>query len=227
MKLLEGLPLEEKQRLYYNGSHCPYCGAETEYRSSEGIYQEYTCMLHVCNDCDAHVGCIPGSDQSMGMLAKKGLRNLRIECHKVYDPLIDAKVNQSGVKRKQAQAEGRKWLSSYLDIEIECCHIGYFDEEQCRRVIEKCKTFYPTPEQIQARKKELEQKLQLVRDYSKEFLFELKEFEIMGMVQMELKRSDGKILYLKPKTKEARWATKKKPFKFEDIESLIIENFKP
>lgn len=217
--------LEQRQKYFYNASHCIYCRQETEYVSSLKVYQEYHGMIHLC-PCGAYVGCLINSDQALGTTARKTLRNLRIECHEVYDPLIDAKVNQLGVKRKQAQADGRKWLSEYLGIAIEECHIGYFNEETCKTVIDKCRTFYPTPEEIEKRKRLLENQIEMIRDYSKEFSFELKEHSIMGVVQMSLS-NEKKTLYLNLKKKEYRLSTKKKPSKIEDIEELIITHFKP
>lgn len=228
MKLLEGLSLEEKQRRFYNASFCPYCDSETEYVSSLEVYQEDHGMIHLCRKCNAHVGCIPNSDQSMGMLARKPLRNLRIEAHRWYDPLIEAKVRQQGVKRKQAQAEGRKWLSGILNLDIEECHIGYMDEDSCQTLIERCKSLYPTEEQIKKRNEDIKYRMEIVHYKAGELGFEFKEFPPMnGKIQMELRDFKNKILYFNPCNKTGRWSTKKKPFPIEDIEVFIDEHFQP
>jgi len=218
--------LQERQQYYYNGSNCYYCRVPTDYVDSIEVYQKSYGFIFLCRKCGSYVNTHNGQDQAFGFTANKVLRDARHNAHLMFDPLVQSKVD-AGMKRKLAQTKAREWLSKQLNIDVSECHMGMMELDRCNKVIELCKPFHLTREQIEARKKELEQKLQLVRDYSKEFLFELKEFQIMGTVQMELKHSDGKILYIKPKTKEARWAHKKKPFKFEDIEQLIIKHFKP
>lgn len=218
--------LEERQKYFYNGSHCYYCRNKTEYVDSIEVYRESYGYIFLCRPCKAWVNTHNQSqDQAFGFVAKKELRDLRHTAHGFYDPLWQKKVSQ-GASRKAAQSKAREWLAEQLNIEIVECHMGMFDNDQCRQVIELCKPFYLTPEQVQNKKHLLQRKIELIRTYSEELQFELKEFTIMGNVQMELKHNNGKTFYYNPVKKEGRWSNKKKASPIEDIEQFILENFK-
>lgn len=136
-KYLDGTTLHERQIKYYNGSHCPYCSNLCDYVDSIEVYQQSYGMIFICRICVAWVNCHNNSDQSFGFVAKKELRNIRHQAHKLFDPLWQRKINL-GFKRKFAQSAARKWLAKELQIEIVECHIGMFTSEQCKKVIELC-----------------------------------------------------------------------------------------
>jgi len=70
-------------------------------------------------------------NQPLGLLAKRETREARIEAHRSFDYLW----KDNGATRGQAYA----WLAKQLGLSKSRCHIGEFDEEQCRRVVEVCR----------------------------------------------------------------------------------------
>lgn len=112
---------------------CPYCGAPTLFIDSKRIYGRSYGWLLVCGrypDCDAYVGCHGNSKNPLGRLANAELREAKKGAHATFDP----RWRDTGIKRKDAY----KWLADQLGISLNDCHIGAFDVEQCRRVIEIC-----------------------------------------------------------------------------------------
>jgi len=223
---LKDCTLEQKQQFYFNASHCPYCREETVFVDSIEVYRESYGMIHLCRPCKAWVNVHTGSDQAYGFVAKKELRDLRHAAHGYFDPLWQKKAAQ-GTKRKVAQAKAREWLAKELGIDIVECHMGMFDNKQCLKVIELCKPYYLTSEQVENKKWLLKYKIDLIKSYSHEFNFQVKEFTLMGNTQMELTHQNGKIFYYNVQKKEGRWSNKKKPSPIEDIEQFILNNFKP
>lgn len=138
---LKGTTLHERQIKFYNGTHCAYCGHLTDYVDSIEVYQQSYGMIYICRNCTAWVNCHTGSDQSFGFVAKRDLRDIRHEAHKVFDPLWQKKI-ELGFKKKFAQSVARKWLAKELEIDVVECHIGMFTSEQCRKVIELCIPYY-------------------------------------------------------------------------------------
>lgn len=51
--------------------------------------------------------------------------------HEAFDPLW-----RSGQRKR---ADTYKWLAEQLGLPLARCHIGLFDEAQCRRVLELCR----------------------------------------------------------------------------------------
>lgn len=140
---MEGLSLFDRQRLYYNGSHCPYCGKETDLIDSIKVYQESHGLIYYCkNGCEAWVGVHSGTDKSLGTLAKKELRKLRHECHKFIDPMWKVKKEATGITTKSARAKLYRWISELLSIEREAAHVGYLNSQQCKTLIEECKKYF-------------------------------------------------------------------------------------
>ncbi|ACU61319.1 DUF3268 family zinc-finger domain-containing protein [Chitinophaga pinensis] len=115
-----------------SGQKCPYCGRKTVYVDSAEIYALSYGMIYLCRPCNAYCGVHKGTDIALGRVANATLRNLKKEAHSHFDQLW----KQKGMTRKNAY----KWLSSSMDIPKDLTHIGMFDEEQCRKVINLCKT---------------------------------------------------------------------------------------
>src|SRR5206468_10729013 len=109
----------------------PYCHQWSELVDSKEIYRGKSYgWVYLCRPCNAYVGCHRGTTRPLGKLANAELRRARNEAHDAFDPIW-----QFGpLKRAEAYA----WLAEQLGIARDATHIGEFDLEQCRRVIEVC-----------------------------------------------------------------------------------------
>lgn len=123
---------------------CHYCGALSELVTGDVIYPNRQDLAHKyfyrCSPCKAYVGCHPPADENgkggngdgtvpLGILAKTELRKLKSQTHAIFDPLW-----KDIMPRKRAY----RLLANQLNIDIDDCHIGLFDEEMCRRAIDIC-----------------------------------------------------------------------------------------
>lgn len=122
---------------------CPYCKEEAELISSEDVYGIDYGMMWICRPCDATVGTHSNSSdhKPLGRLANKELRAWKVHAHEVFDPLWWAKMRQTGCSKYEARSAAYHWLAEQLGLPIEKCHIGMFDVEMCRRVVEVCKPY--------------------------------------------------------------------------------------
>ena len=114
---------------------CPYCGAKAKLVDSAIVYGQSYGMIYLCCNypvCDAFVGTHKKSLKPLGTLANAELRVLRKEAHSSFDPLWQS----DKLSRKEAYA----WLAQQLGISQEKTHIGHFNEQTCRQVIEVCQT---------------------------------------------------------------------------------------
>ena len=111
---------------------CPYCSEPAALVTGEAIYPHrpdlYTKKFWRCAPCDAHVGCHPGSEKALGRLADAELRRAKMQAHAVFDPLW-----KSG---KYSRSGAYQMLAHKLGLKKADCHIGMFDVDQCKRVIE-------------------------------------------------------------------------------------------
>lgn len=112
---------------------CPYCNRPAMLVSGTHIYP-HRADLHErrywrCDPCQAHVGTHRDSDaEPLGRLANADLRQAKTKAHEAFDDLW-----RSGrMKRRQAY----RWLAQQLQIDEKDCHIGMFDVQQCRAVVE-------------------------------------------------------------------------------------------
>jgi len=103
---------------------CLYCYSQVIYCSNALIYgREYgNGRCYKCTNCDAYVGVHSGTQVPLGRLANSELRELKKECHALFDPVW--KINKN-IKREQAY--GR--LANALGIPRNECHFGWFDKE--------------------------------------------------------------------------------------------------
>ncbi|MFY9480251.1 MAG: zinc-finger-containing protein [Aquabacterium sp.] len=120
---------------------CRHCGAEVNLVSNAEIYgREYgewpwTFMCQGPN-CRAYVGLHPFTGIPMGTLATAPIRNARKAAKDLFNPLW-----QSG---QMTRDEAYAWLAGELGIaNVEHCHIGWFDVEQCNQVIRAVKARTP------------------------------------------------------------------------------------
>jgi hypothetical protein len=109
---------------------CPYCNKEADYVDSKIVYSRSYGMMYYCKDCDAYVGVHKGTDKPFGRLANKELREWKIKAHNAFDPLWKSK----GFTRKGAY----KYLSKAMNKKPSETHIGMFDVQECKKVINIC-----------------------------------------------------------------------------------------
>lgn len=123
---------------------CDYCGQPSELVSGAIFYPHRPDLadlqIYRCLPCNASVGCHKGTTRPLGRLANAELKRAKIAAHAVFDPLWKEKKERDGLSKKKARSTGYKWLAAQLGIQdiAKDCHIGLFDIEQCRRVVEIC-----------------------------------------------------------------------------------------
>ena len=113
---------------------CPYCGKRADFVDSAEVYygRSYG-MIYLCRPCDAYVGCHGRGDTPKGRLANAELRHWKIEAHNAFDPLW--KFGPFRGQRNGAYA----WLAEQMGLPKEKTHIGMFDVQQCKQVIQICR----------------------------------------------------------------------------------------
>ncbi len=114
---------------------CPYCDKPSALVTGDVIYPHRPDLsekwLYLCYPCGAYVGCHPGTTKPLGRLANYELRRAKQAAHAAFDPLW-----RDGKKKRK---EAYTWLAEQLGVHVNDCHIGYFDVDMCRRVVEACK----------------------------------------------------------------------------------------
>ena len=110
---------------------CDYCDSSVVLSSNAEIYgKEYgSGKCYRCTSCDAYVGVHKGTVIPYGRLADKELRDLKMECHKLFDP---AWINNKWNSRQQAYGK----LATLLEVPIEKCHFGFFDRDTLKYCLE-------------------------------------------------------------------------------------------
>ena len=113
---------------------CDYCQQPTELVTGEIIYPHRADLAAKqfwrCIPCAAYVGCHPGTENPLGRLANAELRAAKMRAHAAFDPLW--------TDRRLTRAQAYGWLAKQLGIKKKETHIGWFDLDQCRRVVEVC-----------------------------------------------------------------------------------------
>lgn len=111
---------------------CPYCNVDAPLVGGDQIYPHRPDLWHKhfykCPQCGAYVGCHPGSTRALGRMANAELRTAKSNAHAFFDRLW----KNGSMSRRQAYA----WLSKAMGIPETETHIGMFDVDQCRRVVE-------------------------------------------------------------------------------------------
>jgi hypothetical protein len=122
---------------------CDYCGNPARLlTSSAGLYRgvDYGPTWYCANGHEAAwVGCHRDSKDHapLGRLANAELRQAKQDAHRVFDRLWRQKM-RSGATKHIARNAAYAWLAQQLGIPQRDCHIGMFDLEQCRRVVDIC-----------------------------------------------------------------------------------------
>ena len=116
---------------------CRYCGGIVRLVPAESVYGDSAVRLglkgeklYQCQNCNARVGCHPGSTRPLGNLANEALRMKRMETHHVFDSFW----KERGMSRTQAY----KWMAKKLRLSEELAHIGGFEMDRCQRLIDLC-----------------------------------------------------------------------------------------
>lgn len=109
---------------------CPYCDKPSVESTGKDVYPHRPDLAQMrffsCFECDAYVGR-HRNGKSLGSLANKPLRKLRSACHVIFDRRWKTKSERQLQYRKLAESMG---------IQIEQCHFGMFNEEQCSEALE-------------------------------------------------------------------------------------------
>lgn len=118
--------------------NCDYCQRPAELVTGDVIYPHRADLFHKrfwhCPPCGAYVGVHAGSKdhKPLGRLANKELRDAKQAAHAAFDPLWKSgEFSRSGAY---------KWLSARMKLPASETHIGMFNVEQCRRVVELCES---------------------------------------------------------------------------------------
>jgi len=113
---------------------CSYCGEEAELVDSREVYSRSYGLIWLCRPCKAWVGVHLNSKENapLGRLADSTLRFWKKEAHAAFDPFWKGEVPNRRSKEYH-------WLSSMIGIKLRHCHIGMFNVEQCKKVVEICK----------------------------------------------------------------------------------------
>lgn len=140
----EPMPTADAERLVETvavkqaGLVCPDCGGGAKIIDSSAIYGTSYGPVFACAAypaCDTYVGVHRGTLRPKGTLAGPELRAWRKRAHAAFDPLW-----QSGTLRRKAAYE---WLRESLGVDQERAHIAMLTVEECRKLIELCKTAPP------------------------------------------------------------------------------------
>ena len=115
---------------------CPYCEKPAPLVTGKVLYPHrpdlWKKRFYRCADCDAHVGCHPGSEKALGIPAGQALRKARMRAHAAFDPMWKGRRGR-GHRRTAYQ-----WLAMKLGIKRDKCHIGQFTEQQCEQTVKAC-----------------------------------------------------------------------------------------
>jgi len=121
---------------------CPYCGRDAVLMDSRQVYSRSYGNIWCCMPCEAWVGVHKNSksppNKPLGRLANKELRGWKVRAHAVFNPLFERIVARTGCSKSYGRGRAYKWLASQLDIEMSECHIGMFDVDLCKRVVDIC-----------------------------------------------------------------------------------------
>ena len=117
---------------------CRYCGGAVRLVSASQGYGAAAAgssdierqSFYQCQNCNARVGCHPGSTRPLGNLANEALRMKRMETHHVFDSFW----KERGMSRTQAY----KWMAKKMRLSEELAHIGGFEIDRCQKLIKLC-----------------------------------------------------------------------------------------
>lgn len=124
---------------------CRYCQQEAALlrvgQQGYPYYRDYG-PVWCCVSCQAWVGCHPGTEKPLGGLANATLRDLKMQAHALFDPMWEAKMRKEGCSKGRARRAGYRWLAEQMGLPVKLTHIGYFNEDECRKAISICEEVY-------------------------------------------------------------------------------------
>ena len=113
---------------------CQYCKTETEKVSGKVIYPHleklHNGLYYLCKKCGAYVGAHIKTGLPMGDVADDKLRAARIKAHISLDEIWQDCIMD--------RTDTYRWLAVKMGLSKNECHIGKFNIEQCRRVVDIC-----------------------------------------------------------------------------------------
>jgi ssDNA-binding Zn-finger/Zn-ribbon topoisomerase 1 len=119
----------------HKAPECPYCGSTADLCPDSVVYgRSFGRRVWVCQnypECDSYVGVHFSTDDPLGRLANKELRERRIEAHAWFDPIWKA--------GDMSRAAAYRWLAKAMQMPVDDVHIGQFDLGLCEAVIEICR----------------------------------------------------------------------------------------
>lgn len=118
---------------------CNLCGGDVIYTSNKIIYgKEYgNGKIYYCTKCHAFVGTHKHEPwKAKGILSNYRMRELRTECHEIFDKLWKNAENPIKERRKKY-----KWLAEEMGIPVEECHFGWFNEEELEKALRILKNY--------------------------------------------------------------------------------------
>ncbi len=143
---------DENESTILNGKLCPYCGSLSEYVDSSAVYGTSYGMIYRCRPCDAYVGVHEGTDKALGSLSNYELREARKEAHYYFNQIaltsMINEVHRHWIGDTTNRSKAYRWLSKQMNVPSDECHIGMFDVQNCRQVVEICKPYLPTDERL-------------------------------------------------------------------------------
>lgn len=117
---------------------CNYCHQPAKLVTGKTVYPHrpdlFDKQFWECAPCNARVGChkpnkgYGDGSRPLGRLANAELRAAKSAAHSAFDPIW-----QKGLKNR---GSAYAWLSDHLGIDPKTCHIGEFDVDMCKRVVE-------------------------------------------------------------------------------------------
>ena len=98
----------------------------TKYRDAQGRPRKfYGCEFWP--DCDGSIGCHPGTETPLGTMAGGELKQARKDLHSIFDAHWS-----NGRERRACYAR----LAEAMEIDVDDCHVGMFDLDDCERAAE-------------------------------------------------------------------------------------------
>lgn len=124
------------------------CGEVSELVTGKEIYPHradlHSKAFYRCpGECDAYVGCHPGTRRPLGRLADPELRHWKSQAHRAFDPIWKRRFEERSAldpdyKKGMARGGRYKKLAELLGIPKEECHIGMFTVELCKQTVALC-----------------------------------------------------------------------------------------
>lgn len=133
------MKLTAYQEDVYAGKICPYCKSKTKVVDEEYIYgKKYKGRSMICcvrfPECDSYVGTHEDDGSSLGRLANNELRQYKKRAHEWFDKIwLDKHMDRT---------TAYEWLADEIGTPDAYTHIGMFNIETCRKVIQVCIKFF-------------------------------------------------------------------------------------